>query len=124
MITTSSIERIFQEVKFPLSVGYTGPKIYKELFLHFIHFSFEEDINIISSSKLDKCIFSGKYYKHSLNHNEITNEEQEQQVILYRPPDSFSCSSLLNTTDESLLLRLVAIAGKTATDRNNNLILK
>lgn len=59
MKMTTGIERVFR----PLNIrGYTGPQIYREIYMHYLHFLNED--GTVQKSKLDKMI-EGKFFKEA-----------------------------------------------------------
>lgn len=72
---TSGIERVFRPIiPYP---DYHGPQLYREIYLHFIHFM-DETTGQIISSKLDKNI-PGKLYKVAVGDERSLNGEIEYQ---------------------------------------------
>lgn len=64
MRMTTGIERAFR----PLRInGYSGPQIYREIYMHYIHFLNED--GTVQKSKLDKMI-EGKFFKEAINSKE------------------------------------------------------
>lgn len=64
MKMTTGIERYFR----PLNIAnYRGPQIYREIYMHYIHFLNED--GTVQKSKLDKTI-EGKFFKEATNNTE------------------------------------------------------
>ena len=64
MKMTTGIERAFR----PLNINnYTGPQIYREIYMHYLHFLNED--GTVKKSKLDKMI-EGKFFKEASNNVE------------------------------------------------------
>ena len=75
---TSSIERVFRAINF---AGYNGPAIYREIFLHWVHFIDPETSKTIGS-KLDKNIL-GDFYRVAKD-----NENSIHGIIEYKFPNA------------------------------------
>jgi len=64
MRMTTGIERYFRPLRIQ---GYAGPQIYKEVYMHYIHFLNED--GTVQRSKLDKTT-DGKFFKEAVNNTE------------------------------------------------------
>lgn len=89
MKMTTGFERVFRPIKI---AGYTGPQIYREIYMHYLHFLNED--GTILKSKLDNII-EGKYYKEAINNKERSMLDETE----YKFPDGQTKRLLALSTD-------------------------